>query len=53
MICIMQNLDYQVVINAVGVVITNALPIGVAFAFAEKIVNSFLSMAFGERKIRL
>jgi hypothetical protein len=49
----MPSLDYQVVIDAVGAVITNALPIGIAFAFAEKIVNSFLSMAFGERKIRL
>lgn len=49
----MSSLNYQVIIDAVGVVITNALPIGIAFAFAEKIVNSFLSMAFGERTIRL
>lgn len=49
----MPVLDYQGIIDAVAVVIKSALPIGIVFALAEKMVNSFLSMAFGERNVRL
>lgn len=47
------TLDYQQIIDCVAVVISNALPIGIVFGIAEKMVNAFLSMAFGEKKVRL
>lgn len=47
------ELNYQIVIDMVAHVIELALPIGVTFALAEKLVNGFLSMAFGEKRIRL
>jgi uncharacterized membrane protein YphA (DoxX/SURF4 family) len=47
------DLDYQIIINMVAQIISVALPIGVVFGLAERLVNAFLSMAFGERKVRL
>jgi len=49
----MPILNYQVIIDAVANVINAALPIAIVFALAEKIVNGFISMAFGEKKVRL
>lgn len=46
-------LDYQLVINLAGEVMVTALPIGIVFVLIEKLVNMFLSLASGERKVRL
>lgn len=39
-------MDYQEVVNLVVVVIKNALPLGLIFLLAERLVNMFLSFAF-------
>lgn len=39
-------MDYQVVVSLVVEVIKNALPIGIVFLLAERLVNMFLSFAF-------
>lgn len=39
-------MDYQEVVNLVVIVIKNALPLGLIFLIAERLVNMFLSFAF-------
>ncbi len=39
-------MDYQGVIDLVVEVVKNALPIGIIFLLAERLVNMFLSFAF-------
>lgn len=47
------EVNYQQVVDIAAACITAALPIGIIFGLAEKAVNAFLSMAFGEKRIRL
>lgn len=47
------TLDYQVIVNLAAQVISCALPIGIVFGLAEKLVNTFLSMALGKERIKL
>lgn len=47
------ELNYQIVIDMVAEIIRLSLPIGITFGLAERLINAFLSMAFGERRIRL
>jgi hypothetical protein len=49
----MEIIDYQTIINLVGTMIGYALPIGCIFGLGEKLVNMFISIAFGEKKIRM
>jgi hypothetical protein len=46
-------LNYQSIIDCVAVIISAAVPIGIVFGLAEKAVNAFLSMAFGEKRVKL
>ena len=39
-------MDYQEVVNLVVIVIKNALPMGIIFLLAERLVNMFLCFAF-------
>lgn len=39
-------MDYQGIVDLIVVVIKNALPIGIIFLLAERLVNMFLSFAF-------
>lgn len=39
-------MDYSIIVDLVVEVIENALPIGIIFLLAEKLVNMFLSFAF-------
>lgn len=39
-------MDYQPIVNLVGEVMQNALPIGIVFLLAERLINMFLSFAF-------
>lgn len=39
-------MDYQEVVNLVVIVIKNALPLGLIFLIAERLVHMFLSFAF-------
>ena len=39
-------MDYQEVINLVVIVMKNALPLGIIFLLAERLVNMFLTFAF-------
>lgn len=39
-------MDYSVVVSLIVDVIKNALPIGVIFLLAERLVNMFLTFAF-------
>ena len=39
-------MDYQVIINLLAEVVENALPIGIVFTLAERLVQMFLSFAF-------
>lgn len=39
-------MDYQAVVSLVVEVIKNALPMGIVFLLAERLVNMFLSFAF-------
>lgn len=39
-------MDYQTVVNLVVEVIQNALPMGLVFLLAERLINLFLSLAF-------
>lgn len=45
-------LNYQDIIGCAAVMISCALPIGIIFGLAEKLINGFLSIAFGEKKVR-
>ena len=47
------ELNYQIVIDMVAEIISLSLPIGITFGLAERLINAFLSMAFGERRIKL
>ena len=46
-------IDYQVIVNLCGEMISNALPIGLTFAISERLVNAFISIVTGERRIKL
>ena len=46
------TMDYQLIINLVATVLSLSLPIGITFALAEKLVNMFLSFAFGDKKVK-
>lgn len=39
-------MDYQSLVDLVVVIMKNALPIGIIFLLAERLVNMFLSFAF-------
>lgn len=39
-------MDYQEVVNLVVIVMKSALPMGIIFLLAERLVNMFLSFAF-------
>ena len=47
------ELNYQTLIDLVGVCVKNALPIGIVFGIAEKMLNLFFSLAFGAKNIRM
>lgn len=47
------ELNYQTIVDMVAQIIQLALPIGIVFGLAEKLVNGFLSMAFGEKRVKL
>lgn len=47
------SLNYQQIIDAVAMVVTYSLPIGLIFGITEKLVNMFLSFAFGKEKINI
>ncbi|MDF2943574.1 MAG: hypothetical protein K0S01_2432 [Herbinix sp.] len=49
----MMELNYQYLINLVIMFLMLAMPIGFIFGFAEKILNMFLSMVFGDKYIKL
>lgn len=46
-------IDYQEVVTLCAQMISVALPIGLIFGLSEKLVNGFLSMVFGERRVKL
>lgn len=46
-------MDYQQIIDMVAECIKIAMPIGVVFGLSEKVINLFLSLAFGKEKVRL
>lgn len=39
-------MDYQPIVNLVVQAMENALPIGIIFLLAERVINFFLTMAF-------
>ena len=39
-------MDYSTIVNLVAEVVTQALPIGIIFTLAERLVQMFLSFAF-------
>lgn len=47
------ELDYQTIINLAGNAVAYALPIGIVFGVAEKMLNLFFSLAFGAKNIRM
>jgi hypothetical protein len=47
------QLNYQEIINTLGLFVAISLPIGILFGMTSKIINLFLSLAFGERNIKL
>lgn len=49
----LETLNYQSIIELIAIFIAVALPIALFFGFAVKMVNFFLSMAFGERQVKL
>lgn len=48
-----QNINYQVVINTIGLFLAISVPIGIVLGITEKLANLFFSMVFGERNIKL
>lgn len=47
------SLNYQQIIDMMVKLISCSLPIGLIFGITEKLVNMFLSFAFGKEKINI
>lgn len=45
-------IDYQQVVDLCVQAVSVALPIGLIFGLAEKLINGFLSMVFGKDRVR-
>lgn len=46
-------IDYQEIVSLCAKMISVALPIGLIFGLSEKLINGFLSIVFGEKRVRL
>lgn len=49
----MMYLDYQQIVDIIAEFLKVSLPIGITFGLIQKLVNLFMSSAFGSKNIKL
>ncbi|MEM0173560.1 MAG: hypothetical protein QXI16_03525 [Sulfolobaceae archaeon] len=48
-----QSINYQGIVDIVGVILLVSTPIGLVFGISGKLANMFFSMVFGEKRVKL